>query len=215
MSACCEPCSAQFFEPRRSIRASHGLRRVEAGMRKAWRMGLALRFVCRCRGSFVATRPGRRRQPPPNEARGPRRMESARHTPPIVFFVAKGEADACGPGCAEWIAADGTIDAGAPARLRALLAKTGKRKLPIYLPLARRLGRRRDRNRADHARTRHDRGRRPHDSARLRHKETTARTACDSLKRSGRDAHLRAAHRARAVQLVMRLCAVRRDRSAR
>jgi len=52
--------------------------------------------------------------------------------PPIVFFVAKGEANACGPGCSEWIAADGTFDPGAAARLRALLAKTAKRKLPIF-----------------------------------------------------------------------------------
>ncbi len=52
--------------------------------------------------------------------------------PPIVFFLAKGEPNACGPGCSEWIAADGTFDAGAPARLRVLLAKHGKRKLPIF-----------------------------------------------------------------------------------
>ncbi|HLH90481.1 MAG TPA: hypothetical protein VKX28_18670 [Xanthobacteraceae bacterium] len=52
--------------------------------------------------------------------------------PPIVFFVAKGDANACGPGCSEWIAAEGTIDIGADARLRLLLKKLGARKLPIY-----------------------------------------------------------------------------------
>jgi len=52
--------------------------------------------------------------------------------PPIVFFLAKGDANACGPGCREWIAAEGTIDAGADGRLRALLKKLGGRKLPIY-----------------------------------------------------------------------------------
>ena len=36
--------------------------------------------------------------------------------PPIVFYLAKGEADACGPGCNEWIAAEGQIDAGAARR---------------------------------------------------------------------------------------------------
>jgi hypothetical protein len=58
-----------------------------------------------------------------------------RSIPPMAFFVAKGDADACGPGCGEWIAADGAIDGGTPARLRALLAKlnkAGKRALPIY-----------------------------------------------------------------------------------
>jgi hypothetical protein len=52
--------------------------------------------------------------------------------PPIMFFVAKGDADACGPGCREWIAAEGTIDPGAEDRLRALLRRLGSRKLPIY-----------------------------------------------------------------------------------
>ena len=53
-------------------------------------------------------------------------------SPPITFFVAKGEPHACGRGCDEWIAADGMIDGGAPQRLRALLNRLGKRKLPIY-----------------------------------------------------------------------------------
>ena len=29
---------------------------------------------------------------------------------PMIFFVAKGEPNACGPGCSEWIAAEGTFD---------------------------------------------------------------------------------------------------------
>jgi len=53
-------------------------------------------------------------------------------SPPITFFVAKGEPHACGRGCDEWIAADGMIDGGAPQRLRALLNRLGKRKPPIY-----------------------------------------------------------------------------------
>src|SRR5580700_6170246 len=53
-------------------------------------------------------------------------------TPPMAFFVAKGEANACGPGCSEWIAADGKIDLAAAQRLRALLAKLGRRKLPVF-----------------------------------------------------------------------------------
>src|SRR5262249_61647097 len=52
--------------------------------------------------------------------------------PPIVFFTAKGEPNACGPGCSEWIAAEGTIDPGAEDRLRALLKRLGGRKPPIY-----------------------------------------------------------------------------------
>jgi hypothetical protein len=52
--------------------------------------------------------------------------------PPITFFIARGEPDACGAGCREWIAAEGTIDAGADGRLRSLLTKLGGRKLPVF-----------------------------------------------------------------------------------
>ena len=55
-----------------------------------------------------------------------------RDIPPIMFFIAKGEAHTCGPGCDTWIGAYGQFDEGAPQRLRAVLAKAGKRKLPIY-----------------------------------------------------------------------------------
>ncbi len=52
---------------------------------------------------------------------------------PIVFYLARGEPDACGRGCSEWIAAEGKIDPGAAARLRAFLAKTRATRLPIYI----------------------------------------------------------------------------------
>ena len=29
---------------------------------------------------------------------------------PMIFFLAKGERDACGPGCSEWIAAEGMFE---------------------------------------------------------------------------------------------------------
>jgi hypothetical protein len=52
--------------------------------------------------------------------------------PAMVFYVAKGDPNACGPGCSEWIAADGKIDLGVAQRLRKLLAKLGPRKPPIF-----------------------------------------------------------------------------------
>ena len=51
---------------------------------------------------------------------------------PMLFYLAKGEADACGDGCSEWIAAEGGVDSGAGQRLRTFLNRLGKRKLPIY-----------------------------------------------------------------------------------
>jgi hypothetical protein len=53
--------------------------------------------------------------------------------PPMTFFVATGEANACGSGCEGWIAADGKIDLNAAQRLHKLLAKLGRRKVPIFL----------------------------------------------------------------------------------
>jgi hypothetical protein len=55
------------------------------------------------------------------------------YPPPMGFFVATGEADACGSGCEAWIAADGKIDLDAAQRLRKLLAKLARRRLPIFL----------------------------------------------------------------------------------
>jgi len=52
---------------------------------------------------------------------------------PMVFFVAKGKPDACGPGCSEWIAADGSLDApGVGQRLRTLLDSLQGRDMPIF-----------------------------------------------------------------------------------
>lgn len=51
---------------------------------------------------------------------------------PMMYYLAKGEDDACGPGCSEWIAAEGRIDVGAAQRLRVFLNRLGKRKRPIF-----------------------------------------------------------------------------------
>src|SRR5260221_7289261 len=51
---------------------------------------------------------------------------------PMVFYLAKGEPDACGPGCSEWIAAEGAFDPGVATRLRTFLARPRNARLPIY-----------------------------------------------------------------------------------
>src|SRR5215210_7621123 len=53
-------------------------------------------------------------------------------TPPMAFYVARGGADACGPGCSQWIAAEGSIDNAAVTRLRRLLLSLGDRRLPVF-----------------------------------------------------------------------------------
>jgi hypothetical protein len=51
---------------------------------------------------------------------------------PMVFYVVKGTAEACGRDCDSWIAAEGQIDVGAADRFRKFLRKIGDRHLPIY-----------------------------------------------------------------------------------
>jgi hypothetical protein len=51
---------------------------------------------------------------------------------PMIFFVAKGEPNACGPGCSEWMAAEGMFDGPqVERRFRDLLATLKGRNLPI------------------------------------------------------------------------------------
>lgn len=56
---------------------------------------------------------------------------SLRHQP-LIFFVAKGASDECGPGCDTWIGAEGTFDPGALQRLVEFLAVPGRARLPVY-----------------------------------------------------------------------------------
>ena len=58
--------------------------------------------------------------------------ESKKPSAPMIFYLAKGGSDSCGPGCSEWIAAEGRIDESSVQGLRAVLSHTGKQKLPVF-----------------------------------------------------------------------------------
>jgi hypothetical protein len=51
---------------------------------------------------------------------------------PLTFFLARGPEDSCGPGCREWIAADGQFDEGSAARFRVFLARTRAKNIPVF-----------------------------------------------------------------------------------
>jgi hypothetical protein len=51
---------------------------------------------------------------------------------PMVFYDAHGEPDSCGPGCSEWIAAEGKIDADTASRLQRLLVHLRGARPPIF-----------------------------------------------------------------------------------
>ncbi len=51
---------------------------------------------------------------------------------PMIFFVAKGEPNACGAGCSEWIAAEGLVDPEVAQRFRDFLGALPRRDLPIF-----------------------------------------------------------------------------------
>ena len=51
---------------------------------------------------------------------------------PMAFAIAHGDADACGAGCNEWIAANGVFDQDVEKRFRNFLDSLHGRKLPIF-----------------------------------------------------------------------------------
>ncbi len=65
-----------------------------------------------------------------SQGRGEPSRTSFKHEP-MIFFVAEGDPDSCGPGCSRWIAAYGTFDPKAHLRLAAFLTPE-RENLPIY-----------------------------------------------------------------------------------
>jgi hypothetical protein len=51
----------------------------------------------------------------------------------MVFYVAHGPDGTCGPGCSDWIAAEGTVEWDTHKRLIAILDRLGERKLPLVI----------------------------------------------------------------------------------
>jgi hypothetical protein len=51
---------------------------------------------------------------------------------PIIFILARGEPNACGRGCSEWIAGEGRFDESAAQRFRNFLDALSKRDPPIF-----------------------------------------------------------------------------------
>ncbi|CCE07621.1 conserved hypothetical protein [Bradyrhizobium sp. STM 3843] len=51
----------------------------------------------------------------------------------MIFYVAHGQPDACGRGCADWIAAEGTIQFDTFKRLIAILDRQSGHKLPVVI----------------------------------------------------------------------------------
>jgi hypothetical protein len=51
----------------------------------------------------------------------------------MIFYVAHGADGACGPGCSDWIAAEGTVQWDTFKRLIAILDRQAGRKLPLVI----------------------------------------------------------------------------------
>ena len=51
----------------------------------------------------------------------------------MIFYVAHGADGACGPGCSDWIAAEGTVQYDTHKRLIAILDRLAGRKLPLVI----------------------------------------------------------------------------------
>jgi hypothetical protein len=51
----------------------------------------------------------------------------------MIFYLAHGADGACGPGCSDWIAAEGTVEWDTHKRLIAILDRLAGRKLPLVI----------------------------------------------------------------------------------
>ena len=51
----------------------------------------------------------------------------------MIFYIAHGAADACGQGCSDWIAAEGTVQWDSYKRLIAILDRQAGHKLPVII----------------------------------------------------------------------------------
>ena len=51
----------------------------------------------------------------------------------MIFYVAHGPEGACGPGCSDWIAAEGTVQWDTHKRLINILDRQAGRKLPVLI----------------------------------------------------------------------------------
>jgi hypothetical protein len=87
---------------------------------------LALLACCTAGASPAAA------QMPPTPAMTQPALEDTTVKHPMVFYDAHGDTDACGPGCREWIAAEGEIDNGSANRLQHLLRQLKGARLPIF-----------------------------------------------------------------------------------
>jgi len=62
----------------------------------------------------------------------PRSEQVVAERSPLLFYLARGEDNACGEGCGEWIAAEGFFGVGSAQRLRTFLKTHSAGKLPIF-----------------------------------------------------------------------------------
>jgi hypothetical protein len=87
------------------------------------RLMLMVVLVLGCAGTTAAE---------PRTQKPPQSGAPVRQQPFLHIYFAKGEANACGEGCSEWIAVEGRFDRDAAARVNAVLRGHAARRLPVY-----------------------------------------------------------------------------------
>ena len=73
-----------------------------------------------CAPALAAKSAGKKTAAPPKE-------------PPMRVYIVRSAANGCEPNCPEWIAAQGQIEEGTPARFKKVLSQLGDRKLPVLI----------------------------------------------------------------------------------
>jgi hypothetical protein len=97
------------------------------------RMRIALALLAAMLAGFVPGGPGLAEEiePPASETPAPRPASPA--LIPMTFALVTGAPGACGPGCSEWIAAEGAILPGTVVTFQAFLPQIGRRRPPIVI----------------------------------------------------------------------------------
>ena len=70
---------------------------------------------------------------PESALKAPAAAKAAKAPPPMDVFIVRSSEPGCEPNCPAWIAAQGTIRAGAAAKLKSVLKQLGNQKLPVLI----------------------------------------------------------------------------------
>lgn len=99
---------------------------------KRWLAMLAAALTLACAMEAGAQTRKKAPVPKPSPQKAAAKKATAAYEVPLHAYLARGEADACGQGCNEWIAVEGRFDVDGVRRVMAFLQRHGTRQRPVF-----------------------------------------------------------------------------------